>query len=352
MMDTRAAEFGVRRDFKKFDELLRRDLEVKAEQLAVLEKIEMVLQPERIAIEVFGAFEVFGKDAEMGERFDHDLIELKVFRTKRKNFILCPAAKICSYPAMPAVSLNTIVAHCDKILRTAEIGDYDNAANGLQVQNCGTVKKIAAAVDASAATIELAIAAKADLLIVHHGLFWSARSPWTGKNYELLRLLVKNDLAVYSSHLPLDAHPKLGNNVQLCTALGLKKLKPFFQSHGQALGFKSQTKISRAELAKRLERATGVKPKVIPGGKETCECIGVVTGGAGGELKRAAAEGVDTFVTGEGPHWTFALAEELGLNVLYGGHYATETFGVKALAAHLAHKFGLSWEFLPYPTGL
>jgi dinuclear metal center YbgI/SA1388 family protein len=287
----------------------------------------------------------------MGQCFDHGLIELKDFRTKRKNFILCPVAKICSYPAMPSVPLQSIVAHCDKILRTAEIGDYDNAANGLQVQNCGAVKKIAAAVDASISTIELAIVAKADLLIVHHGLFWSARQPWTGKNYELLRLLVKNDLAIYSSHLPLDAHPKLGNNAQLCAALGLKKLKPFFQSHGQMLGFKSQTKISRTELAKRLERATGVKAKIIPGGKDTCQSIGVVTGGAGAELKQAAA-GVDTFVTGEGPHWTFALAEELGLNVLYGGHYATETFGVKALAAHLGHKFGISWEFLSYPTGL
>ena len=253
---------------------------------------------------------------------------------------------------MPHATLAALVAHCDKILRTAEIGDYDNAANGLQAQNGGTVKKIAAAVDASISTIELAIAAKADLLIVHHGLFWTVRQPWTKKNYALLRLLVKNDLAVYSSHLPLDAHPKLGNNVQLCAALGLKKLKPFFHSHGQTLGFKSQTKIERTELARRLERATGVKPRVIPGGKDICQWIGVVTGGAGAELKQAAAEGLDTFVTGEGPHWTFGVAEELGLNVLYGGHYATETFGVKALAAHLAQKFGIPWEFLPYPTGL
>jgi putative NIF3 family GTP cyclohydrolase 1 type 2 len=165
-------------------------------------------------------------------------------------------------------------------------------------------------------------------------------------------LLVENDLAVYSSHLPLDAHPKLGNNILLCNALGLFHRKPFFYEHGQMLGFKSQTKISRAELAKRLERATGVKPKVIPGGEEICRQIGIVTGGAGAELKLAAKEGVDTFITGEGPHWTFALAEELGLNVFYGGHYATETFGVKALAAHLSKKFKVPWEFLDYPTGL
>lgn len=253
---------------------------------------------------------------------------------------------------MPKVPLNKIVAHCDKILRTRDIGDYDGAANGLQVENSGAVTKIAATVDASLATTTLAIAAKADLLIVHHGLFWTSRQPWTGKNHELLRLLVENNLAIYSSHLPLDAHPKLGNNAQLCAALGLKNLKPFFESHGQTIGFKSQTKISRADLARRLERATGAKPKLIPGGKPVCKKIGVVTGGAGGELKIAAAEGMDTFVTGEGPHWTFALAEELGLNVFYGGHYATETFGVKALAAHLSKKFKLPWTFLDHPTGL
>jgi dinuclear metal center YbgI/SA1388 family protein len=254
--------------------------------------------------------------------------------------------------AMPKASLRLIVAHCDKILRTCDIGDYDGAINGLQVENSGGVTRIAATVDASISTTKLAIAAKADLLIVHHGLFWNPRQPWTGKNYELLKLCAENDLAIYSSHLPLDAHPELGNNKQLCATLGLKNLKPFFQTHGQTIGFKSRTKISRDELVKRLERATGVKPKTIPGGRSICENVGVVTGGAGGDLKLAASEGVDTFVTGEGPHWTFGVAEELGLNVLYGGHYATETFGVKALAAHLSQKFKLPWKFLDYPTGL
>ena len=253
---------------------------------------------------------------------------------------------------MPEISLETIAAHCDKILRTHEIGDYDGAANGLQAGNSGVVTKIAAAVDASLATAKLAVAAKADLLIVHHGLFWSPRQPWTGKNYELMKLLIASNVAVYSSHLPLDAHPKLGNNVQLCAALGLKNLQPFFASHGQTIGFKSQTKISRNELAAKLERATGAKPKIVPGGKIICKKIGVVTGGAGGDLKTAAAEGVDTFITGEGPHWTFSLAEDLGLNVLYGGHYATETFGVKALAAELSNKFKMAWTFLDHPTGL
>jgi dinuclear metal center YbgI/SA1388 family protein len=252
---------------------------------------------------------------------------------------------------MPKASLKTIVAHCDKILRTRDIGDYDGAVNGLQVENRGGVTRIAATVDASLSTIKLAIVAKADLLIVHHGLFWNSRQPWTGRNFELVKLCVENDLAIYSSHLPLDAHPKLGNNAQLCASLGLKHLKPFFQTHGQTIGFKSKTKISRSELAVKLHRATGMKPKLIPGSKTVCENIGVVTGGAGGDLKLAASEGVDTFITGEGPHWTFGAAEELGLNVFYGGHYATETFGVKVLAALLSKKFRLPWKFLDYPTG-
>ena len=250
------------------------------------------------------------------------------------------------------VALATLVKQCDTLLRTAEIGDYSGAANGLQVQNTGTVTKIAAAVDASLATAQMAVDVGADLLLVHHGLFWNSRQPWTGKNYELLHLLITHNLAVYSSHLPLDAHPQLGNNAQLCSALSLKKPTPFFPSHGQPIGLQCRARLSREELGQRLARATGAPPKLIPAGPDLCRRIGVVTGGAGGDLKLAAAAGVDTFITGEGPHWTYALAEELGLNVFYAGHYATETFGVQALAAWLSQKHHLPWVFLDHPTGL
>jgi dinuclear metal center YbgI/SA1388 family protein len=193
---------------------------------------------------------------------------------------------------------------------------------------------------------------RADLLIVHHGLFWSPRHPWTGKNYELLRLLLEHNLAVYSAHLPLDMHPRHGNNAQLCAAMGLNQPKPFFSVKGQQLGVQARTSIDRDELIRRLSKATGTNVTVIPGGPARCRRIGIVTGGAGAEVKIAAAEGVDTFITGEGPHWTYALAEELGVNVLYGGHYATETFGVKALAAHLSRKYRLPWSLIDHPTGL
>jgi len=253
---------------------------------------------------------------------------------------------------MAKASLKEIVRYCDKTLRTDQVADYDGAVNGLQVENRGKVTRIAAAVDASCSTIRLAIAAGADLLVVHHGLFWTPRQPWTGKTHELLRLVLEGDLAVYSSHLPLDLHPKLGNNVQLSAALGLRRLQPFFYTRKQHVGVSSRTRLPLLELQKRLGAAVGRKPLLVRGGPKICQRIGVVTGGAGSELKLAAAEGVDTFVTGEGPHWTYAVAEELGLNLLYGGHYATETFGVKALAAELSKRFGVPWCFIDYPTGL
>lgn len=253
---------------------------------------------------------------------------------------------------MSSCSLKTLADYCDKLLRTAEVTDWPGAVNGLQVENNGKVTRIAAAVDASLATVRLAIEQQADLLLVHHGLFWGPTHPWTGKKFELLQLLLGNNLAVYSSHLPLDLHPTLGNNAQLARALGFVQLKPFFLEKGQYLGVKMVKTVSREKLGSSLARVLGKEPLLIPGGPPICKRIGIVTGGAGDEVRKAANEGIDTFITGEGRHWTYALAEELGVNVLYGGHYATETFGVKALAEHLGKKFKIPWSFVDHPTGL
>jgi dinuclear metal center YbgI/SA1388 family protein len=250
------------------------------------------------------------------------------------------------------VSLKRLVEECERTLRTKEIQDYDGAVNGLQVERRGQISRIAAAVDATHTTVRMAIKQGAGLLLVHHGLFWGASHPWTGKRYELIRLLVENNLAVYSSHLPLDLHAKLGNNAQLAAALGLKSFEPFFVEKGQAIGLQSAVKIPREKHEQKLAGVVGSPVRLIPGGPETCRRVGIVTGGAGSHLKLAAEEGVDTFVTGEGPHWTYGLAEELGINVLYGGHYATETFGVKALAKYLSDKFKVPWVFIHRPTGL
>ena len=168
----------------------------------------------------------------------------------------------------------------------------------------------------------------------------------------MLDLLIRNDLAVYSSHLPLDAHPRLGNNARLCAALGFKKLQTVFPGKRPPHRLAGADENFARSLGNKVGRGAGTCAAPPARRRRACERIGVVTGGAGSELKLAAQEGVDTFITGEGPHWTFALAEDLGLNVFYGGHYATETFGVKALAADLSNTFRLPWIFLDHPTGL
>lgn len=158
---------------------------------------------------------------------------------------------------MSRANLTDLVGACQRILRPETFGDWDGAFNGLQVENSGVVTRLAAAVDGSLATLKLAAAARADLLLVHHGLFWGPTVPWTGQRREMLGLLVRNNLAVYSCHLPLDAHPRLGNNAQLCAALGFKKLKPFFFEKGRFIGWQTRQKISRRELSERLARVLG-----------------------------------------------------------------------------------------------
>ena len=248
--------------------------------------------------------------------------------------------------------LQNVVSWLDRTLRTAEVGDYANAWNGLQVENSGAVARIGAAVDACETVIADAAARGVTLLLVHHGLFWPGVQPVAGALRRKLKLALDHDLAIYSAHLPLDLHPTLGNNALLCRALGFKKCEPFFVAKGQAIGLKTRASLPLTELARRIERVLGGAPHLAPGGPSKTACIGIVTGGAGGEVALAAAEGVDTFITGEGPHHSYTLAEELGVNLFYGGHYATETFGVKALAGAVARRFRVPWEFIDHPTGL
>ena len=249
------------------------------------------------------------------------------------------------------VSLKKIVAHCDATLRIREVGDWDNALNGLQIENCGKVTKLGAAVDASTRSLQLAAKRGIDFLVVHHGLFWKGLQPVSGILHRQLRLAFQHDLALYSAHLPLDIHPEIGNNAQLAKVIGLRSNVPFLEEKGQPVGLKGRSVSGRAELLQKLNRLLG-KIQAFNCGPAKPRVIGVVTGGAGSEIYRVAAEGADTFLTGEAPHWAAVAAAELGLNLWLGGHYATETFGVKALAAHLSKKFKLPWEFIDVPTGL
>jgi dinuclear metal center YbgI/SA1388 family protein len=255
------------------------------------------------------------------------------------------------------MKLADLVAYLNDLLNTAAVPDYSQALNGLHLENySGSVSKIAAAVDAHLPVVRQAAARGCDLLLVHHGLFWSGLQPLVGPFYEKLRFCGESDLAVYSAHLPLDGHEELGNGIQLAKALELGiPWEPFFPYKNYPIGVRGDAgsvALSRADLALRLEKATGAKPHVCWGGPENVGPIGIVTGGAGSEVAAMKALGITTFITGEGPHWSYTLAEELGVNLLYGGHYATETFGVKALAARIGETFDLPWEFIDHPTGL
>jgi dinuclear metal center YbgI/SA1388 family protein len=250
------------------------------------------------------------------------------------------------------LALSQIVSYADEHLRIREIDDWDNALNGLQVENSGAVTKIGAAVDASTRTIGAAIERGVNLLVVHHGLFWPGLQPISGGRRRTLELIFHHDLALYSAHLPLDIHSVLGNNAQLASTLGFENTEPFFEAKGQCIGLKTQTEIPRDELARKLEHSLGGPVKMFAAGPEQARTIGLITGGAGSEIYEVGREGIDTFITGEAPHWAAVAAGELGINLLLGGHYATETLGVKALAAHLSDRFNLPWEFIDSPTGL
>lgn len=250
------------------------------------------------------------------------------------------------------VSLDELVTYLDQELKTACIPDYPGAMNGLQLANAGQIGRVVAAVDASLPVIEAAAEGGPGLLIVHHGMFWQGAQPVTGAFYRKLKIAMDAGLAIYSSHLPLDVHPELGNNILLARAIGLQTPEPFFDQKGISIGLRGSWAGTRQDLAETLETALGGRVHLCPAGPEAISKIGIITGGAGSEVVKVAASGVDSFITGEGPHWSYPLAEELGLNVFYGGHYATETSGVKALAERIANFFSIPWRFYDHPTGL
>ncbi len=250
------------------------------------------------------------------------------------------------------MQLHELTSYLDEYLRVAEVPDYPGALNGLQVENSGEVRRIAAAVDAVQATVDRAIESGADLLLVHHGLFWDGNQPVTGRRYRRLHALLHADVAFYSVHLPLDVHPEVGNNAVLAHELGIEPQGSFGDYKGYPLGVWGELEIGREALCARLDELLGGRVKLVPGGPERIRRVGVITGGAGSMLEAARAAGLDAFVTGEGAHHNFFDAEEGGINLFLGGHYATEVFGVRALAAHLAERFGMEWTFIHHPTGI
>ncbi|MHB1861497.1 MAG: Nif3-like dinuclear metal center hexameric protein [Gemmatimonadaceae bacterium] len=254
--------------------------------------------------------------------------------------------------------LADIARHLDLRLAHAGIPDYDRALNGLQLSNTGDVHQVAAAVDFSLSTVRHAIAARATLLVVHHGMFWNEPQPIVAARYERLHLAITHDLAVYSSHLPLDHHPELGNNVLLARRLGLVPDSGFGRFRGIDIGVAGSADLATAELLHRTRvfaEPLGSCVIASPFAPERhTQRWGVLTGaGASSDtLREAQEQGIDTLVVGEGPHHTGVDAEERGLVVIYAGHYATETLGVQAIAAELEQVFALPWSFVHTPTGL
>ncbi len=255
---------------------------------------------------------------------------------------------------MPShVEASEIIAWLDATLAETSGGDYSGAWNGLQVSNRGAVSRILAAVDASPKIVARACQWPQALLIVHHGLFWNDIRPLVGTRRDRFAEMLAANLAVYSSHLPLDRHPTYGNNALLGQALGLEPVRSLCEEFGGPLGFIAECGgLPLQDLQNRLELAVGGQARLIPFGPKTVSQVAVVTGGAASLLAKARDAGADTFITGEAGHTAFVAAQELGMNLLLGGHYATETFGVKALAAAAATRFGLEWEFLDDPSGL
>ena len=258
---------------------------------------------------------------------------------------------------MHDASLREIVSLLDTELRVAEVPDYGGAVNGLQVANDGTVRVVATAVDASRATIAEAERVEADLLIVHHGLFWSGAQPLVGIAYDKYRTLFARNIAVYASHLPLDLHPTLGNNARLANALGLEPSGGFARYKSIDVGVRGTCDESSASLVARVRDVVApyggvVRTSVEPGDRRTRRWAICSGGGASTESLREAREyGIDTLIVGEGAHHTMVEAMEHDLLVVYAGHYATETLGVQALGALLAERFGVRHHFLNVPTG-
>ena len=248
--------------------------------------------------------------------------------------------------------LEQILYFLESTFEVSTFPDYPHALNGLQVDGPGKVDRLTVAVDASEATIRKALTGKAQLLLVHHGLFWDGLGPLTGPRFRKVEALVQGRMALYALHLPLDAHPELGNGARLCRAMGLEPTGTFGDFKGRDVGWWAQASLDRGVLADRLSKAVGGTARLIPGGPEVVERVGVLTGGGASALGEAAERGLDALVTGEGAHHHYHAAMELGVNLFLGGHYATETFGVKAVGETLAEEFSLEWEFLDLPTGM
>lgn len=255
--------------------------------------------------------------------------------------------------------MNMRLCEIDKwIRRQLPIDDMarkDASLNGIQVgQADQDVKTVAFAVDACRETFRRAAALKADMLVVHHGLFWGKPLAVTGPHYDRLNFLMENHLALYAAHLPLDMDPELGNNIQLARLLELTNVEAFGDYHGDSIGFAGRLpqEMSIDELSGRLTAGAASDAAVLPFGPEKIRSVGIVSGGAPNCVSEAIEKGLDCFITGDASHQIYHQAQEAGIHVIFGGHYKTEIWGVRALAARMKEELKLETVFVDVPTGL
>ncbi len=247
------------------------------------------------------------------------------------------------------MKLERLVAVLDRELKTSQFDDSSH--NGLQVANSGNVRRVCCGVDASMEFFREANARGADAVVCHHGLSWGdSLKRITGLNYEKVSFLIQNDIALYAAHLPLDAHPRLGNNARICRALGLRSLKPFGEYRGQMIGFQGVLpKPARYQtFKKKATTVFGREPQSMDFGRKTVRTVAVVSGGAAAEIDEAGRKGIDVYVSGEPALMAYSLAQEYGINAIFGGHYATEVFGVRALAELIEKRLGIHAEFVAF----
>jgi dinuclear metal center YbgI/SA1388 family protein len=250
------------------------------------------------------------------------------------------------------VPISDVLAEVDRLLEPGRFEDY--GPNGLQVPGPAQVSRIASGVSAHAELFELAAGERAELLLVHHGLFWGdGAGPIDAVLKRRLQILFDADIALAAYHLPLDAHPQLGNNALLARALGAETLEPFALHRGEPIGFLAELSsggLAAGELFARVAAITSREPLVFDSGPELVGRLAIVSGAGADYLEDAAAAGAQALLTGEVAERNMALARELGLHLIAAGHYATETFGIRRLGEHLAERFGLEHVFLDVPN--
>jgi dinuclear metal center YbgI/SA1388 family protein len=247
-------------------------------------------------------------------------------------------------------SRDEIIAFCDELLDSASFEDY--GPNGLQVPGTAEVSKLVTGVSANREFIEAAVAARAQLALVHHGLFWGGDPEALSEQMaERLRALLTNRLSLAAYHLPLDAHSEIGNNALLCQGLGFEQEGTFSELRGSSIGVIGRSEgVDPQDLKSRVTELVGREPLMFDSGPERVRTIGIVSGGASGQIHDAIALGLDAYLTGEPSEPAMADAREGGIHFLAAGHYATETFGVRRLGELLAERFGVEHEFVDVPN--